>query len=274
LPARNRLTGQVVLITGASSGFGADAARLFAREGCRVALTARRMDRLQAVAGEITAAGGEAGVFQLDVAELQQVEDVIQAIVDTYGRIDILFNNAGFGRLDWLENLDSEREIADMIAVNLTGLIQVTRTVLPHMLRRRSGHIINMSSIAGWIAAPLYSIYAATKFGIRAFTESLRREVRHFGIHVSGIYPGGAATEFSRHTGDSSVKRAVRLPSWLRMTSESVARQVVRLAKRPRPTVILPGWMLPVIFFASHFPRLTDWILVQGVKRLHRLPEE
>jgi hypothetical protein len=264
------LQGKVVLITGASSGFGADAARLFAKEGCRVVLSARRMDRMQAVAEEIIAAGGDAAVIQMDVTEYDQIEGVVQTIIDNYGRIDILFNNAGFGRLDWLEKLDAERDIHAQIAVNLTGLIQVTRVVLPYMIRQRSGHIINMSSVAGWIAPPSYSIYATTKFGVRAFTEALRREVRHLGIRVSGIYPGGAATEFGQHTGKSSLKRSLKLPKWIHMTSEYVARKVVSISKRPRPTVIIPWWMVPVIFLTRHFPRITDWVLVQIAKRTHK----
>ncbi|RME89645.1 MAG: SDR family NAD(P)-dependent oxidoreductase, partial [Anaerolineae bacterium] len=130
------LENKVVLITGASSGFGADAARLFAREGCKVALAARRVGRLQALAEEIRSQGGEALVVPLDVTEQAQIEDAVHTVLETYGRIDILYNNAGFGRLDWLENLAPERDIAAQVAVNLTGLIQVTRAVLPHMLAR------------------------------------------------------------------------------------------------------------------------------------------
>ncbi len=265
------LQGKVVLITGASSGFGANAARLFAKEGCRVIVSARRMDRLKAVAEEIIAAGGDAAVIQLDVTEQAQVEEVVHTIIDNYGRIDILFNNAGFGRLDWLENLDAERDINAQIAVNLTGLIQVARTVLPYMIRQRSGHIINMSSVAGWIAPPTYSIYATTKFGVRAFTEALRREVRHLGIRVSGIYPGTATTEFGQHTGNSTVKRSLKLPKWIRMTSEYVARKVVSIARRPRPTVIIPWWMVPVILLTRLFPHITDWVLVQLARRTHKV---
>jgi len=265
------LQGKVVFITGASSGFGANAARLFAKEGCRVVLSARRMDRLQAVAEEIIKDGGDASVIQLDVAEYDQIEGVVQTIIDNYGRIDILFNNAGFGRLDWLENLESERDINTQIAVNLTGLIQVTRVVLPYMIRQGSGHIINMSSVAGWIAPPIYSIYAATKFGVRAFTEALRREVRHLGIQVSGIYPGAATTEFGQHTGMSSMKSSLKVPKWINMTSEYVARKVIAIARRPRPTVIIPWWMVPVIFLTRLFPRITEGVLVQLAKRTHKV---
>jgi short-subunit dehydrogenase len=264
------LENKIVLITGASSGFGEDTARLFAKEGATVLLAARRVDRLTALAEEIRAVGGQAFAVPLDVAELSQVEEAVQTILDNFGRIDILINNAGFGRLDWLENLDPQRDIEAQITVNLTGLIQLTRLVLPHMYRQGSGHIINMSSVAGHISAPLYTIYAASKHGVRGFTNALRREAEPFGVRVSGIYPGGAATEFSRHTGTEGIKRRFKLPKFLSMTSERVARRIVRLARRPRRSVILPGYYHLAFLFDRLFPGLVDWFLkVFFVNRFH-----
>jgi len=263
------LQGKVVLITGASSGFGEQAALLFAREGCIVVLVARRMERLQELAGRIEAEGGDCLPIHLDVSRQVDIDRMLQIVLDKYGRIDILFNNAGFGRLDWLEDLDPERDIKMQVNVNLIGLIQVTRAVLPGMIARRSGHIINMSSVAGWAAAPLYSVYAATKFGVRGFTDSLRREVRHLGIRVSGIYPGGAATEFSDHTGDNPLKRMTKTTGWLTMSAGYVAQRVLDVARRPRRTLIIPWWMGLAVFLNSHFPGLVDLILVRVVKRYH-----
>jgi short-subunit dehydrogenase len=192
------LTNKVVLITGASSGFGQDAARLFAREGCKVVLAARRLDRLQALAAEIQNSGGEALAVPVDVSQPAEIEVMVQTALDLYERIDILFNNAGYGSVDWFENLDPERNIDTIIRVNLIGTMLVTRAVLPNMLERGEGHIINMSSVAGLISAPLLTTYSAGKYGVRAFTDALRREVAPFGIHVSGIYPGPATTEFGK----------------------------------------------------------------------------
>lgn len=264
------LQNKVILITGASSGFGADAARLFAKEGAIVVLAARRMDRLTALAEEIRLAGGQAFAVPLDVAEQSQIDDAVQTVLDTFGRIDILLNNAGLGRLDWLETLDPAADIDMQIDVNLRGVLQVTRAVLPSMLARRAGHIINMSSVAGLIAAPMYSIYAATKYGVRGFTDALRREVAPFGMHVSGIYPGPATTEFGRQSGDNHLKRNIKVPRWINMTSEYVARRTVGLARHPRRTLILPWWFRPVIGFDMLFPGLVDWFLkVAFVKRFH-----
>jgi short-subunit dehydrogenase len=269
------LQDKIVLITGASSGFGADAAKLFAREGATVVLTARRVDRLQALAEEIRQAGGEALAVPVDITQRAEVELMVKTVLEVYGRIDILFNNAGFGRLDWLEKLEPGRDIEAQIAVNLTGLIQVTRFVLPHMYLQRAGHIINMASVAGHIAAPLYTIYAATKYGVRGFTDALRREAAPFGIKVSGIYPGPAVTEFSQHTGDHPIKRRLKLPRFLSMTSEAVARRTVRLARHPRRTVILP-WYYRLAFLIDRLsPGLVDWFLkVAFVKHYHHFDEE
>lgn len=267
------LKNKVVLITGASSGFGADAARLFAKEGCIVFLSARRLDRLTVLTEQICAEGGRAITISLDVSEQSQIDNAVKIVLDSFGRIDILFNNAGFGSLDWLEVLEPKADIDAQIDVNLRGLIQVTRAVLPSMLTRCSGHIINNSSVAGLIAAPMYSIYAATKYGVRGFTNALRREVTPFGIYVSGLYPGPAVTEFSLHSGgDNAIKKYLKTPGWIYMSSAYVARRVVGLAKHPRRTLVLPWWFGPLIGVDTLFPGLVDWFLkIAFVQRFHKL---
>ena len=254
------LKGKVILITGASSGFGEDAARLFAKEGCKLVLAARRMDRLQALAASIQDIGGYAMAIPVDVTECADIENLVQSTLDLYGQIDILFNNAGFGRLDWLENLDPERDIETQVQVNLTGLIQVTRAVLPHMLERGQGHIINMSSVAGWIAPPTYTIYSATKFGVRGFTDALRREAQPFGVHVSGIYPGYADTEFGQHSGNHPMKQSGLRRYFPTASSDEIAERVVEIAKHPRRAVIIPWYYNIVIWADWYMPWLVDWV--------------
>ena len=140
------------------------------------------------------------------------------------------------------------------------------------MLARRSGQIINMSSVAGWIAAPAYTVYASTKFGLRGFTDALRREVAPFGIHVSGIYPGPAKTEFGLHTGDHPLRRSRARRIFRSLTSEYVAQRVVDLARRPRRSLIIP-WYYRVAAFADwHMPWLVDWIVINWLtKGKHKL---
>ena len=248
----------VLLITGASSGIGAAVARRFSQEGYRLVLAARRFDRLNALADEIRGRGGEALPVPADISQVNDIQCLVQASLEQYQQIDLLFNNAGFGRLDWLEGLNPIEDVQAQIQVNLLGLIWTSQAVLPHMIERRSGHIINMASLAGWVAPPTYSIYAATKFGVRGFTEALRREVSPYGIHVSGIYPGAVDTEFGtqarirRKTGMSTPKR-------MRLTADEVAQAVLRLAQRPRRAVIMPGYMRWVVALNGLFPGLVDW---------------
>jgi short-subunit dehydrogenase len=266
------LQNKVILITGASSGFGADTAKLFAKEGCMVVLAARRMDRLTALAEEIRLAGGQALAVPLDVSRQTQIDQVVKTVLDTHGAIDILLNNAGLGRLDWLETLSPAADIDMQIDVNLRGVVQLTRAVLPSMLARRTGHIINMSSVAGLIAAPMYSIYAATKYGMRGFTDALRREVGPFGIHVSGIYPGPATTEFGLQSGDNPIKRNIKVPGWIYMTSAYVASRTVDVARHPCRSLVLPWWFHAVIGFDTLFPGLVDWMVkVAFVNKYHNL---
>ncbi len=259
----------VILITGASSGIGEATALLFARHGYRVVLAARRMDRLEALAAEIRARGGEALPVEADVTRQADIQRLVDSALEAFGQIDILFNNAGFGRLDWLENLDPDRDIEAQLRVNLLGVILVTRLVLPHMIARRSGHIINMGSIAGLVATPTFSIYAASKFGMRGFTDSLRREVGVYGIKVSAIYPGGVWTEFSSHTGGSR-KTRIGTPSLLKLEASQVAEAVLGLARHPRRSVVMPWPMQIGVWLAALFPGLSDWIIGQVFVRRER----
>lgn len=264
------LNGKVVLITGASSGFGAAAAKLFAQEGSRVVLAARRIERLEEVAADIRSRGGEALPLSVDVTQPAQIEAMARAAVEHYGRIDILFNNAGFGRLDWFEALDPVKDIQAQIAVDLVGVIWTARAILPQMYKQGSGHIINMSSMAGWAAPPLYTIYSAAKFGVRGFTEALRREAAPFGVKVSAIYPGGATTEFQKHIGQNRAKQRFRTPKWLSLSAEDVARAVVDLAKRPRRSLILPWMMMFSLLVNSHLPALSDSLQARAFASYHR----
>jgi len=265
------LKNKVVLITGASSGFGEDAARLFAKEGCKVVLAARRLERLQALAEDIQNDGGEALAIPVDVNEPAEIDVMVQTALDLYGKIDILFNNAGFGSVDWFENLEAERNIETMIRVNLIGTMLVTHAIIPHMLKQGSGHVINMSSVAGLIAAPLISNYSASKYGVRAFTDALRREVSPFGIKVSGIYPGPAATEFGRNIKDTRSRKAVKKIKYPHLTSEYVAKRVVNVAKKPVRSLVIPWWFRVITGFDMMFPIVVDWILYFFSKKNHKL---
>jgi len=259
----------VILITGASSGIGEATARVFATQRYQVILAARRLDRLETLANEIRGLGGLALPVAADLSELAQIDHLVRTSLAEVGHIDVLFNNAGFGRLNWLENLDPIEDIEKQLGVNLLGVLQTTRAVLPHMITRRRGHIINMASMAGFVGTPTYTIYSASKFAVRGFTEALRREVGVYGIRVSGIYPGGVETEFSQHIGYRR-KTGVITARRLRLSAEDVARTVLDLVRQPRRTVIIPAPMRLVAWFNFLFPGVVDWLVERRFTRPER----
>jgi len=259
----------VLIVTGASSGIGAAVAKQFAREGYRVVLAARRIERLESMADEIEAGGGQALVVQTDLFQFEDIQNLVAATISQYGQVDVLVNNAGFGRLKWLEQLDPDKDIQAQLQINLTATILVAREVLPHMIERRSGHIINMASLGGFVATPTYTTYSASKFGVRGFTEALRREVGVYGIHVTGVYPGGVRTEFKEHTGTDR-KTGRTTPASLRLEPEEVAQVILKVVDHPRRTVILPWQMRFVVWANSHFPGIVDWIIENRFTRLER----
>ena len=261
--------GPVILITGASSGIGAATARLFGAQGYRVVMAARRLKRLLEIEKDIEAAGGEALSVDTDLNHLDQIQALTDKTLKTFGQIDILFNNAGFGRARWLEEMDPQKDIELQIQVNLNGVIQMTRAVLPHMIAKRAGHIINMASLAGFVATPTYSVYAATKHGVRGFSNALRREVGVWGIHVSAIYPGGVKTEFGQHL-DAKRKTGLTTPAALQLSSEDVARTVLAVARRPKGAAIIPWMMRLGVWFDALFPGLNDWLIERTFTRPER----
>lgn len=259
----------VILVTGASSGIGEATARLFAREGYRVALAARRRERLEKISLEIRRDGGLALPVATDLSDLEDIQRLVQATLGEFGQIDVLLNNAGFGCLDWLENLDPISEIEQQLRVNLLAVVQLTQAVLPHMIQRRSGHIINMGSVAGLLATPTYTVYAAGKFALRGFGEALRREVSVYGVHVSALYPGGVKTEFGEK---AKVRRktGVTTPGLLRLSSEDVARAVMSLVRRPRRGLIIPWPMYFGVWANTFFPGLVDRVIESNFVRKER----
>jgi short-subunit dehydrogenase len=230
---------------------------------------ARRLERLEALAKEIAGGGGQALPVESDLARLEDIEKLVKSTLDRFGQIDVLLNNAGFGRLDWLENLDPLKDIEAQLRVNLLAVIQMTRAVLPHMISRRAGAIVNMASMAAYIATPTYTIYAAGKFALRGFSEALRREVGVYGIRVSAIYPGAVKTEFGEHTG-AKRKTGRTTPESLRLSAEDVARAVYRTVNYPRLGLIIPWPMRFAAWANILFPGIIDWTIERNFTRKER----
>jgi len=190
----NNIEGKVVVITGASSGLGEATARLLSAEGASVVLGARRADRIDALAKELTQSGGKAIAVPTDVTDHAQVKRLVDAAVQTYGRVDVIINNAGLMPHSPLERLKIE-DWDQMIDVNLRGVLYGIAAALPHMTAQKSGHIINVSSVAGHKVRPGSAVYAATKTAVRVLTDGLRQEVKPYNIRTTIISPGAIATE-------------------------------------------------------------------------------
>lgn len=259
----------VVLITGASSGIGAATARLLGSLGYRVALAARRIAQLESITQAIQSQGGQAMAIQADISQPADIEAMVSTIISEWGQVDILVNNAGFGRLGWLETLQPTEDIQAQIATNLTGTILTSRAVLPQMITRRQGHIINIASVAGWVGSPTYTIYAATKFGVRGFSDALRREVGIHNIHVSVLYPGAVETEFKEKSGANRRKTGLTTPRALVLSSDQLAQAIYTVIKKPRRAWVLPWVMNFPILAAAWFPGLTD----RSIERRFVIPE-
>jgi NADP-dependent 3-hydroxy acid dehydrogenase YdfG len=229
----NNIAGKIVVITGASSGMGAAAARHLAAQGASVVLGARRVERLQALAGEITAAGGKALVVQTDVTDRGQVQRLVDAAVAAYGRVDVLINNAGIMPLSPLERLKVE-EWDRMIDVNIKGVLYGIAAALPHMQRQKSGHIINLASVAGHKLFGGSAVYSATKFGVRALSEGLRMEVKPYNIRTTIISPGAVKTQLLDHISEADVQQANRdYVGQVGLPADSFARVVAFAISQP-----------------------------------------
>lgn len=205
---RKKLNGRVALITGASSGIGAATAKIFATAGIRVGIAARRIDRLNQLQEEIAKAGGEALAIEMDVADIASVKSGITKLMEAYGSIDILLNNAGIMPISDIDQLHTD-EWNRMVDINIKGVLNTTAAVLPHMIKNHSGHIFNTSSIAGRkVFGPGFTVYSATKFAVTAFSEGLRMEVgKKHNIRVTCIQPGAVDTELPNQTTDATKRQ-------------------------------------------------------------------
>lgn len=189
------LTGKVAIVTGASAGIGRATARALAAAGAHVVVTARRSDRLDSLVAEIHGSGGSATARPADVATLSDVQSVVDATVDQSGRVDILVNNAGIMKIASITENDVDDWTA-MVDVNIKGVLHFLSAVMPHMIERGSGHIVSVGSLAGRRPFPGASVYAATKFAVRALSWGLHLELGSaHGIRVTDIQPGYVSTD-------------------------------------------------------------------------------
>ncbi len=227
------IEGKVVVITGASSGLGEATARHLSDQGASVVLGARRVERLQALADELSARGKKALAVATDVADCGQVQKLVDSAIQAHGRIDVMINNAGIMPQAPLDRLKVD-EWDRMIDVNIKGVLYGIAAALPHMQRQKSGHFINVSSVAGRKVGPGFTVYAATKHAVRALSEGLRQEVKSYNIRTTVISPGAVATELPGSVNEPDVAEGIRkFYEQNAIPAESFARAVAFAISQP-----------------------------------------
>ena len=259
-------TRRVVVITGASSGIGRATAVRLARNGAAVVMCARRADRLEAAAGDVRAAGGEALPIVADVTRADEVRRLVDAAVERFGHIDVMVCNAGFGIAGAIDDITPD-QMQKLVDVNFMGTYHAVRAVLPIFRRRNRGHVIVVSSIVGKRGVPYMGAYAATKFAQAGLAECLRSEVAGSGIHVTVVFPVSTETEFfdvmSRETG-TLVTRA----HGPRQDASVVADAIARAIDRPVPEVFPHAWSRGLVWLNAAAPGICD----RFVQRFGRKP--
>jgi NADP-dependent 3-hydroxy acid dehydrogenase YdfG len=229
----NNIEGKVVVITGASSGLGEATARHLSALGATVVLGARRVERLQTLVAELTAGGAKALAVATDVTDFEQGKKLVEAAVETYGRVDVMVNNAGLMPHSPLERLKVE-DWEQMIDVNIKGVLYGIAAALPHMKEQKSGHFINVSSVAGHKVRAGGVVYAATKHAVRVISEGLRMEVKPYNIRTTVISPGAVATELVDRITEPDIREGVRkMTDEMALPAETFARMVAFAMSQP-----------------------------------------
>ena len=229
------LKGKITFITGASSGIGKACAEILAKEKSNLILSARRLDRLKTLASKLEKQNGiNIKCIKLDVRDYNQVQKAINSLENNWKKIDILINNAGLSRgLDKIQE-GKKKDWDEMIDTNIKGLVFVTRHVLALMVKRKNGHVINIGSTAGHDVYPAGNVYAATKFAVKALSQSTRYDVLDMGIKVTSVDPGMVETEFSQVRFRGDKKRAKKVYTGIEpLTAKDVAETVLFCSTRP-----------------------------------------
>jgi NADP-dependent 3-hydroxy acid dehydrogenase YdfG len=224
----------VAIVTGASSGIGLATALALAKAGAKVAAGARRTDRLESLEKQIKDSGGEVMIQRLDVTKKSDCDAFVDSVVKKWGTVDILINNAGLMPLSFFKNLKVD-EWDQMIDVNIKGVLYCTAAAIPHMIAKKSGHIVNISSVAGRVVFPAGSVYCATKHAVAAFSEGIRQELsQRANIRVTCIEPGVVATELLSTITDKSLEKFVESSKQMdSLKSEDIANAIVFAVSSP-----------------------------------------
>ncbi|EHK72026.1 short-chain dehydrogenase/reductase sdr precursor [Pseudomonas psychrotolerans L19] len=223
---------KVVVITGASSGLGEATARMLAQHGAHLVLGARRLERLEALASDLRATGAQVEVKATDVTQAEQVQALVDLALERHGRVDVMLNNAGLMPHSPLDRRRLE-DWDQMIDVNIKGVLYGIAAVLPTMQTQKSGHIINVASVAGHKVRAGSTVYSATKHAVRIISEGLRQEVKPYGLRTTILSPGAVATELPNTITEADVAENVRKLYELAIPADAFARAVIYALSQP-----------------------------------------
>lgn len=256
------LKDRVVLITGASSGIGWETALAFSRKGARLAVAARSEDKLLELAKLIEEDGGNCFPIPVDVTNNNSVNNMAQKVYEHFGRIDVLVNNAGFGKFAPVVDADI-KDIEAMMNVNYFGFVRCIQAVVPYMQKEKRGHVVNVASVAGFLAAPTHGGYSATKFAVVGMSEALREEVRNDGIKVTTINPGPIDTPFFAQ---ADLQKIPEIARRFMLKPQRVAQEIVRAVEQEIPQLIIPRSMASLVKLKGIAPRLFS----QGTRKFYK----
>ena len=251
----------IAIVTGASSGIGAETALALARSGYDLTLAARRVDRLEALAVNCRKLGAQTLVQPTDVSQLSQVQQLVDTTVGKFGRVDVMVNNAGFGQFGALADI-TEAQMREIFDVNYFGVFFGCKAVAPVMMAQESGHIFNVSSVLGKRGSPFHSAYSASKFAVGGLSESFRVEMTPYNVKVTCVCPALTETEFFGRVRDGQVRnKSDYLKKARKMPADRVARKMVSTIGKNKPELVFTfgGKFLGLV--NALWPRLADRIM-------------
>jgi len=253
-------SGKVVVITGASSGIGKESAKEFAKLHASLVLVSRDRAKLEDIAKELSKYKTEILICQCDVSQKDQVSKMNKEVLEKFGTIDVLVNNAGFGIYSMIKDTKIE-EIESQMATNYFGMVYCTKTFLPKMLENKSGHIVNVASVAASFGIPAMASYCASKFAMLGFSESLYHELRGTGVGITVVSPIMVRTNFFNHDSFGKMPRYT-----MALNANTVAKSVVRASSSPRLEIVVPQIIRIAIWMKQTFPYIVN-LIVSGIFR-------
>ena len=253
---------KVILITGASSGIGKETAVEFAKLGANIILVARRKDKLEQTANELKKFDVTTLLCQCDVSKKDQVEEMANMVIEKFGKLDILVNNAGFAIYGSVSDLSID-EIESQMETNYFGMVYCVKNFLPTMLNEKSGHIVNVASVAASFGLPGIASYCASKFAMLGFSEGLKHELKDTGVGITVVSPIMVRTDFFDHP--SFEKMPKYSPTSL--SSTTVAKTILRAANSPRLEIIVPSVVRGAVWMKNTFPYFINPILGKSFKK-------